>query len=475
MPNINDQIFKLWRAEQENLAVLKEKNPELFIKNGGLEEKDILSRIGIALPFKNRVEGYIKYHPFDFIVEEISKDGKISTVDYEPINSVLQEDKSQTVYADAVKVGISTVDAVKELCRVLQISENQIGVGGIKDAIALTSQRMSFRKISADAFAQISPASIFFKNIQIDKGAINVGDLWGNRFTILVRSDKALNIEILENELDEIRANGFWNFYWLQRFGNRLLSHWWGLLLFQGKYEDAVYSYLFDQGTNDLPFIREARAEAQRNLGNWPKAEEIFTPLSYTMRHELVMIRHLKDRPRDFIGALNLIPEQVKLWIYAYTSYLFNRFLSFSVTRHPSYPRTLPLILSSDQNDHQIYRPFLAADQVPLNFSRNLRTFPFIRLARRTVKTKIIPQISGLKFLPEGVVISFDLEKGAYATTFLSHLFSLKTGLPVPEWVKTKEYDLKNILGTGSTERAKKVLEKYIVTKEIGESENNLE
>ena len=72
--------------------------------------------------------------------------------------------------------------------------------------------------------------------------------------------------------------------------------------------------------------------------------------------------------------------------------------------------------------------------------------------------------IFGKKILPEGVIISFDLPKGAYATTFLSHLFTLEGSLA--SVVNPKKYDLKQVLGTGTMDPALKKLEKFIVARE---------
>src|SRR3989344_4156343 len=229
----SDQIFALWQQEQIYLQSVKEKHPELFVKKPEIEETDTLSRVGISMPFIDRPLGYLKHHPFDFIVEEIQKNGDVSTVDYAPFTAEPVGDEQRTIYADLVKVGVSTVDAVKELCRGLRIEERQVGIAGIKDATALTSQRVSIRGVSIESLSGAQFASLFLKNIHADKGAINIGDLLGNRFTLFIRTEQGINQDDLMDKINDLGKNGFWNFYWLQRFGNRLLSHWWGLLLFQ--------------------------------------------------------------------------------------------------------------------------------------------------------------------------------------------------------------------------------------------------
>ena len=59
--------------------------------------------------------------------------------------------------------------------------------------------------------------------------------------------------------------------------------------------------------------------------------------------------------------------------------------------------------------------------------------------------------------MPEGVILSFFLSKGCYATAFLSHLFQLTTGLP-SEDISNEIIDTKEILGGGSI---KNLIEKF--------------
>src|SRR3989338_2370652 len=70
MPELFDPIFEKWQKEQAFFASQKEQHPELFIRTEGLEILEQLTRVGIVLPVQPLVKGFIKYHPFDFIVEE---------------------------------------------------------------------------------------------------------------------------------------------------------------------------------------------------------------------------------------------------------------------------------------------------------------------------------------------------------------------------------------------------------------------
>ncbi|MBI2645367.1 tRNA pseudouridine(13) synthase TruD [Candidatus Uhrbacteria bacterium] len=462
MQDADRMLFEHFQDEQKHFEEIKKDHPEFFIQQEHTASQDILERIGIFLPAKHLPLGYIKYHPFDFIVEEIQTDATVCTVEPAPLFSH-DRGSGKTIITDLVKVGIATMEAERELARFLAVEKKSIHSAGIKDAYALTSQRVSIHGIPLEVLEKIPATHFFLKNARLEKGAISIGQLQGNRFTILVRTEHKVNEEEIAQKIHDLEKNGFWNFFWLQRFGNRLLTHVWGLYLFQGDYEGALRSYLCETGPHDLPYFQHLRQEAEENYGNWEILEKLFACVPYSFRYERAMISYLQKNPQDTIGALNTMPDQIKFWAYAYASYVFNRVLSQCASGGRNCTATLPLILTYKKEEQLLYRAFLDGDEVPNNFGENLRPFPYIRLSPRSVDTRIKPLIHVVKSTPEGVAISFDLKKGAYATTFLAHLFTLQEGMPPPAWLNTADIDIKELLGVGSLKETQKILGPYIV------------
>lgn len=454
--------FHKWQSEQRYLEEQKKLHPEFFIRKEGLGLDDQLSRVGIVLPHQPIGRGFIKYYPFDFIVEEIKKDNQISSVDYEPINS--PQGNGPFLTADLVKIGISTVDALKELAAKLKIKETQIGYGGIKDAIALTSQRLSFSAADPADLLALPKTNYFLKNPGFSDQAISMNNVLGNRFTILIRTKDPVGEKVLSERIDMLSKEGFWNFYWMQRFGNRLLSHWWGLLLLQGKEERVVRSYLCEPGPNEAVFFAQLRQLANTKFEKWEEIIELYKPFEFTLRNELILLEYLKEFRHDYTGALRMISEQVKLWLYAYASFLFNKTLSKYANGGTSVPKNLPLLLSNNPKDFEIYKEFLEADKVPFDFGQKIRRFDFIRLLSRKVDTKFFAKINKYELVPEGAVISFDLPKGSYATTFLSQIFTLDPSMSSE--LPAREIDPKNVLQTGSIEETKEFFKDFTVLRQ---------
>jgi tRNA pseudouridine13 synthase len=455
-------LFDLFKKEREIFEEYKKINPQLFI-SPKISEKEIFSLIGIKLDFPLRPKGYLRLYPQDFIVEEVSIEGKISEIEPRESKEPLPQFSPFTIYADLVKVGISTPNAIFSLAKSLNIKPDKIGYGGFKDINAVTSQRVSFPRADfqiLENIKKLSFSNFFLTNFSFGKGTISPGKIFGNRFTIFVRTKEKLKEELVVKKLEEIKEKGFLNFYGPQRFGTpRLLSHHFGKLILQGNYKQAVLDFLFKPGLKGIPLINNWRKEGKKLLPNWEKVEKHYKKFPYTFREELRLLSYLKNHPSNWIGALIFLKDQTTLWVYAYASYLFNLLLSFE--KEIKLPEKIPLLLSDKKEDWENYKFWLEKDGIE-NFLKTLNPFRFIVLKRRLIKSRIFPQQIKFKILPEGVILSFILEKGAYATTFLANLFELETGEPIPEWVKTKEYDIKKELGIGSIEKAKEILEKEI-------------
>jgi TruD family tRNA pseudouridine synthase len=460
MEEENQHTFEKWQQERLYLESQKKITPEFFLKaENRLGIAEQLSRVGIVMPHPEISKGFIKYYPFDFIVEEIIQSGEVVSVDFAPPS--LPTGTGPFLVFDLVKVGISTIDVVRELSTKLKIKNTQIGYGGIKDAIALTAQRISVSGVNPESLLNLPDSNFFIKNIRYSSEAISMKSIAGNRFTILVRTEAEPEQVTLEHRMAEIKENGFYNFFWLQRFGNRLIGHLLGLYLLQGKEEKAIRTYLCEPGPNELPFFINLRKEANKQYGNWNEMIKIFSPLGFSLRNEMMILNYLKEFRSDFTGALRSIPEQAKMWVQAYSSFLFNKVLSFGAAKQYDLPTKIPVLLSNSQQDLKLYENFLKMDNVPQDFNRKIQRLDFIRMVSRQIESKLFIKPGPFKIVPEGVVMNFDLPKGAYATAFLSHIFSLDER--IVDRIKNTVYDPKELLDIGSIKETRKKLEKYIV------------
>ncbi|MEK9148358.1 MAG: tRNA pseudouridine(13) synthase TruD [Patescibacteria group bacterium] len=454
--------------ERERLLFESERAraPHLFQRPPMIDHEPFLKWIGIEGLPPNRPIGYLRLLPQDFIVEEIDPTGTLHTVDLGPLVTDLSADGT-TYYADLVKIGVSTLDAKDHLATLLGIDGKQIGFAGIKDRLALTAQRLSIRGVSdVEQFNRINEENFFLKHLCRGKGAVANGDLTGNRFIIILRTTESFSKEAIaavKEKLEDIKRDGFWNFFYFQRFGTpRLISHWLGLLLIKGQYQEVIKTFLTYAALRELPYFKNIREKINENWGNWAAIKEEIEKFPYHFHLELQLINHLLTHPDDFLGALHTIPDQIRLWMYAYDCFLFNRKLS-ELIRIGEVPTLLPLITSFNPRDWEPYREFLEGDEVKLP-SRSYRDFPFVRVESRTWSTLQKIEIHGIELKSSLAVFAFSLPKGSYATTFLMNFFTLASGLPIVPGITAEKIDAKVLLGLGTLattlERFKTVLEK---------------
>ncbi len=290
------------------------------------------------------------------------------------------------------------------------------------------------------------------------------GDLKGNRFTITVRLAAPLSQadqKDIQEKLEVAKTEGFWNFFYTQRFGTpRLISHRLGRLLLKGQYDEVVRMFCTYTGPRELPYFKAIREEVAAQWGNWTAIKEIFDRFPYHFGSERTFIHYLREHPGDFHGALMELPDQIRLWFYAYDSYLFNRKLSDSI-KTGSVPLRLPFLTSFNPADWEPYAEFLREDGVRMP-SRSYRDFPFVRVESRSCITLQPIEIHNVTIQDRVAVFSFSLPKGSYATSFLMGFFMLASGLPIVPGISMEQVDAKAILGTGTLasvlERFKTVL-----------------
>ncbi len=446
-----------WDQEQPFLEEQRKMHPELFEpveKNPGT----LMNRVGISGVQGERPKGYIKYSPLDFIVEEIRLNDAVVTVDGKTATPEYEAGEG-TIYVDLTKVGISTLDAVQRIADALKIEVKKIGYAGIKDAVALTSQRISIRGVDRAHVESITVPNCLLRNIVESKGAIGVGNLNGNRFTLFIRTMQTINEQTFTRQIETISQAGIMNYYGVQRFGTpRFLAHLFGMYILRGQYKECVRAYLTKESEFELPFFTNKRREAAAHFGNWQAIKDIFSVLPYTYRFELQMLNALIERPDNYLQAIHAVGEQASLWVRAYASYLTNLYLSESKKQGVKLPPEIPLLLSPELSVDEIYRAWLYEHGVE-KYRSVLRDLKFIQVGKNpTIEPVIKPTFHGYKVLPQGVAISFDLTKGAYATTVLEELFDVVTGYPMPEWLKKDEVDTKRELGTGSLDEVKMLL-----------------
>jgi tRNA pseudouridine13 synthase len=278
------------------------------------------------------VGGVIRESVDDFVVEEVLVDGSKASIKKAAETRVLgaSDAKQRYLLCVLVKRNWDTFIALRNIAKQLGISQRQIQIAGIKDAKAVTAQHITVENCSIEDVSKVNVKDIEVRPVGYVHGALSTYYLLGNNFTISIKAIKhsktAIEKRITETAKALDAVGGMPNFFGHQRFGTiRPITHLVGKAIVEGDFEGAVMLFLAKSSVHEHPSSRKARVELQltrnfkRALRSFPKQ----------LRFEKLMLKHLVESPEDFVGAFRRLPVKLQvLFVQAYQSYLFNRFLS---------------------------------------------------------------------------------------------------------------------------------------------------
>lgn len=354
----------------------------------------------------------IKQSPEEFIVEEINNYG-ISSIDYPLMQKIfdrIPKKKRKYLHCDLVKRNYTTERAINAVSKSLGISRKRISYAGKKDKKALTSQRISIRDGNKKA---LKIKDIQLKSFSYEPNMLKMGDLIGNRFTIIIRDIDVKNKINSINKFIEKSRYGVKNYFGEQRFGIRCNNHIIGKRILQGQYEAAIKSFLTDTGDEKVE-IKNARKWMDRNWGDWKGGLKIFPKILGLERNTL---EYLERSDGDFLKTIKKMPKMISLlFIHAYQSHIFNCCLE-----HDDESEELPLI-GYDTEMKGVLRDVLNEEEIrPSDFRVN--DIPHLSSRGSMRKTKFFPidfRVIGSR--NDSIALRFGLESGIYATVLLNEL-----------------------------------------------------
>jgi len=347
----------------------------------------------------------IKREPEDFVVEEITPDKKILEIDkaYK-----FKESEGDQLICVLQKKNWDTNLAISEIAKRLYVSRKRIGFAGTKDKRAITTQRISLWKIkNAD---KLRIKDMVLTPLEYSDKRIELGDLWGNRFTIKVYTKKRLK------KLAKVP-----NFFGVQRFGDtRPITHLVGKEIVRGNFEDAVKMYL----TKVFPKESKEAKDARKKLAKDWDYTEALKYFPYSLRFERTLLGHLANNENDYIGALRKLPKFLKImFVHAYQSHIFNEFLKEVIRKKARHSKG-QLFGYESKIENELEEKVLKKERVePKEFF--IRSMP--EMSSKGEKRELFISLKDFKVLEKGkgyYVIRFSLPKGCYATTVIDQLFS---------------------------------------------------
>jgi tRNA pseudouridine13 synthase len=279
------------------------------------------------------VGGVLKTRFEDFVVEEITPEGELlSSQDWSSSNTGLPIAGERDRYISFIlqKIGLSTIDVSRILGSALKIPSSQITYAGLKDKRAITVQAMSVPSRVHESIKSLNLSNIIIRDLKYSHHPIQIGDLWGNHFQILLR-DLEIDCEEAAKLIRPLNTTPLLNYFGIQRFGIpiRPNTHLVGSSLVKRKFEEAIRFLLTTTSEYEPKDLTEVRLKLAEDLTPTEKIIEIFPR---DLRYEKAVMKYLINHETDYKGAISKIPPRVlTIFVHSFQSYIFNRLISLRV------------------------------------------------------------------------------------------------------------------------------------------------
>ncbi len=387
------------------------------------------------------------FSPDEFIVEEIAQNGRVLEVgktfslsDFQ--ESCLNGKTGQQLQEMAQlhrgnwfswfvleKREWNTVQALGALAARLGVSKKRFDFAGNKDRQAVTVQLCSAFAIEPARLLGLKVKDLKINGAWLASKKVRLGDLKGNRFTIMPTEQNCGKKVDAAAVLEKARSSDFLfpNFFGSQRFGSlRQNTAAVGELLLKGDFEGAVMNYLcFTSAGEDVESERESgavearkRLESERDFG---KALEYFPG---HLKFERELLFHLQKNPADFVGALRNFPRStLLLFVHAFQSSLFNELLARKIAEGIAPSEGVAGKLFGVDSVLDVEEKNLLARRGLSVESFRLNGFP--ELSCKGGERRLFAKMGEFEVLQnEPIVLRFELPAGSYATVALDFLLS---------------------------------------------------
>ncbi|WFD36592.1 tRNA pseudouridine(13) synthase [Malassezia cuniculi] len=250
---------------------------------------------------------------------------------------------------------------------------NMLSVAGTKDRRAVTVQRVALRrgrKTLEDVWRManhidmpVGPRDgprrsvLLAATTRAERGLrvadlryadepLNLGDLAGNQFTVTLRDvrwaggDATADLAAeLERRVAAVAANGYINYFGMQRFGTGAVpTHSIGIQILRGDYAKAL-DLLLAPHADDSDELTVREAKDAYAAGRYEDAYRLFPRSCVAERAVLEKIKSPGWQTADALGAFQNIPRTLRLmYVHAYQSYLWNKLVSERIRRHGARP-----------------------------------------------------------------------------------------------------------------------------------------
>lgn len=311
--------------------------------------------------------------PEDFRVEEVP--------------AYLPSGAGDFVYLQVEKVGHTTAHVVRELCTQLGVRDKDVGVAGLKDRHAVTTQWLSLPAKYEERLPHFALEGVRIVDTARHTNKLGLGHLHGNRFSVRVRG-VAGTAQQAETVMAQLAARGVPNYFGPQRFGLGGLNAEEGLRVLRGEssLRDPRVRRFLTSSVQSAVFNAFVSLRLERGVFDRLLAGDM------AKKHDTGGVFLVEDAEAE-------TPRALRGEVSA-TGTLFGR-------------KVKPLTLEAGALEAEALAAFGLTPQV----------FASRKGDRRL--TRVFPADAGVEATEDGYILTFSLPKGSFATSVLREVMKV--------------------------------------------------
>jgi tRNA pseudouridine13 synthase len=314
------------------------------------------------------------------------------------------------------KRNIEAFALLHHLSRKNNIPVSELGISGLKDKYALTTQYLTIPSKYDIKTAKEQNLNIAFLGYTDEK--LKPGDHRSNRFEITVRDIKKGELEGIKQKSKEINF-GVPNYFDSQRFGSVIHNQFIAKYFFEKNFEQAVKIYLTQFTKSEKSAIKQ---EKRLILQNWRDISRLDIK-----NNKLKPIVEEFKKTKDWQKAYEKInPEIRKMFVSAYESFVWNEELKHILKQ--VLPKNSLYTIPYNVGNLTFYKNVKEDDLKKMPERLKINSIDRENIVRPEQFKISEPKLDELNDKGKNnrfkIILSFILPKGSYATIITKKLFN---------------------------------------------------